>query len=265
METQNKANVRTIAQVELETSRTLGPELKSHLLVNSDVYNFIGSVLEAVPRTKLRDVTQARKVATCLLIRVLNDLRCIGLVSVRGYPEQACALATSVYEASFTALAIGDDEAMAQEWIDHSNPNQPFKPIYDLTLMGMKRSGIAKPENQARRWYISYSQLCMAKHLNPLLQGSRGFQVSKDQVAAVTGPDASQASVRLAWFALEKSAGFALTAGGLFGQMYVSKKDLAARSGELHNALDKLVAAAVARGWDKNPYPKHWKIRTVAP
>jgi hypothetical protein len=36
---------------------------------------------------------------------------------------------------------------------------------------------------------------------------------------------------------------------------------LAAANGELHEMVAKLRAAAVARGWDKNPFPDYWKIR----
>jgi hypothetical protein len=148
-----------------------------------------------------------------------------------------------------------------KKWIDHQDPNHPFESVYDLTLMGMKRAGIPEPEKQAKRWYISHSQLCMAKHMNPLLQGSRGFRVDSNQVLVVTGPDTTDASVRLAWYALEHSAGFALTAAAFFGERHArGQKDLAARSGALHEALGKLVEAAVAHGWDKNPFPDHWKF-----
>jgi hypothetical protein len=155
-------------------------------------------------------------------------------------------------------MAIGDNEGLAQEWIDHPDPNHLFRPIPQLTLMGMKSVGVPEPEYQAERWYISYSQLCMAKHLNPLLQATRGFRVEAKRVLVVTGPDASEEAVRLAWFALEHSAGFALTAAGFFGQKYLSgssQRRLAAANGKLHEMVAKLRAAAVARGWDKNPFP----------
>jgi hypothetical protein len=263
MENEGLGPPRPIAAVELEAVRNLEPQLKDHLQANSDVCNFIGLVLGGAPDARLADVTQARKVTTCLLVRIANDLRCIGLVSVRGYADQACALAPSVYEAAFAIIAIGEDEGLAQEWIDHPDPNHLFRPIRDLTLMGMKSLGILEPEQQAKRWYAAYSQLCMAKHLNPLLQATRGFRVQANRVLVVTGPDTSQESVRLAWFALEHSAGLALTAAGFFGQKYVRgsrQRELAAASRELQELVGNLRAAAVARGWDKNPFPDYWKI-----
>ncbi len=106
----------------------------------------------------------------------------------------------------------------------------------------------------------------MAKHLNPLLQATRGFRVEANRVLVVTGPDTSQESVRLSWFALEHSAGLALTAAGFFGQKYVhgsNQKELAAMSRDLQEVLGNLRAAAVARACDKNPFPDYWKIYDV--
>ena len=99
--------------------------------------------------------------------------------------------------------------------------------------------------------------------MNPLIQTTRGFRVEENRVLVATGPDTTEVSVRMAWFALEHSAGLALTAAAFFGQKYVcqsSQKELAARSAELHETLGKLRDAAVTRGWDKNPFPNHWKF-----
>lgn len=237
------------------------PRLRDHLQLSSDVYNFIGQVLDAAPDARLSDVTQARKVTTCLLVRMVNDLRCIGVVSVHGYADQACTLAASLYEAAFATLAIGANDGLAQEWIDHADPNAPFKPVRQLTLMAMQNVRVPEPELQAKRWYVQYSQLCLAKHMNPLFQSMRGLRVEENRVLVVTGPDSSDESVRLARFALEHSAGLALTAAKFFGEKYAgqsTQRELAARSRELDEVLDMLRDAAVARGWDKNPFPDDW-------
>lgn len=255
--------VSSISALEMDAARALKRRLNDHIQVNSGVYNVIGRVLNGAPDARLHDVTKARKVTTCLLVRIANDLRCIGLVSMRGYAEQACGIAASVYEAAFTVMAIGQNEGLAQEWFDHPDPNRPFRQVRELTRMAMRNLGIPEPERQAKRWYVAYSQLCMAKHMNPLLQATRGFRVEANRVLVTTGPDTSEGSVRLAWFALEHSAGFALTAAGFFGQQYVRKseqRELATGSRDLHEAIGKLRVAAVARGWHRNPFPDHWKF-----
>jgi len=261
MENQGSREKRSIAEIEAEAASVLLPKLRDHLQLSSDVYNFIGQVLDAAPNARLADVTQARKVTTCLLVRMVNDLRCIGVVSVHGYADQACTLAASLYEAAFAVLAIGANDGLAQEWIDHADPNAPFKPVRQLTLMAMRNVQVPEPERQAQRWYVQYSQLCLAKHMNPLFQAMRGLRVEKNQVLVVTGPDSSDESIRLAWFALEHSAGLALTAAKFFGEKYAAQsthRKLVARSRELDEVLDKLRDAAVARGWDKNPFPDDW-------
>jgi hypothetical protein len=144
----SRSAARSIAEAESGAARALEPRLRDHLQINSDVYNFFGLVLEGAPDASLQDVTQARKVTSCLLVRIANDLRCIGVVSLHGYADQACALAASVYEAAFAAIAIGEEETLAQEWIDHSDPNHPFRFVRDLTLMGMGDS--ASPNRNAR-------------------------------------------------------------------------------------------------------------------
>src|SRR5258708_38305663 len=133
MEDRGSPERRSIAEVEAEAASLLLPKLRDHLQLNSDVYNFIGKGLDAAPNARLADVAQARKVATCLLTRMVNVLRCIGVVSLHGYSDQACTLAASLYEAAFAVLAIGANDDLAQEWIDHADPNSPFRPINQLT------------------------------------------------------------------------------------------------------------------------------------
>jgi hypothetical protein len=68
MENEGPGPSRPIAALELEALRNLEPQLKDHLQASSDVDNFIGLVLGGAPDAHLADVTQARKVRTCLLV-----------------------------------------------------------------------------------------------------------------------------------------------------------------------------------------------------
>jgi hypothetical protein len=76
----------------------------------------------------------------------------------------------------------------------------------------------------------------------------------------VTGPDTGQESVRLAWFALEHSAGFALTVAGFFGQKYLhgpSQRELVAASRELQE-IDRLNKPS---NWERRNAKKFFTIR----
>jgi len=255
--------LRGISDAEMAAIKTLEVELREHLKVSTDVYNCLGLALSSVPDAPLHEVPQARKVTTCLLVRITNDLRCIIHLTVRGYSDQACALAASSYEAAFALMAIGQDEVLAQEWINHQNPNRPFKSVRELTAMGIDRIGAPAPDAVSARWYLVYSQLCLAKHLNPLLQTTRGFRLEENRVLVMPGPDASENSVRLAWFALEHASGLALTAAAFFGSTYIpqsGREAFAQKVNPLQGTLATLRAAAVDRGWDKNPFPDDWVL-----
>src|ERR1700739_3527073 len=88
----------------------LNPDLHEHGLISESLYNLIGRILERALNASLREFSQSRKVCTVLLTRLLNDHRCAALVALRGYAEQACTLAASVYEAAVTIAAVGSDD-----------------------------------------------------------------------------------------------------------------------------------------------------------
>ncbi len=226
------------------------------------MYNMIGSVLSRAPEGPLRDISQSRKVATFLLIRLQNDLRCESLLALRGYPDQACTLVASIYEATMTIGVIGSDDSTAQEWIDHDDPNKPFRNIRKMTLEALLKFGAPDPEKNAERNYTTYRELCMPKHLNPLLQKQRGFQIVGSLVTINSGPDASEAAVRMGQFALEKGIGFAFTAAAFFAKEHlrgIDVRDLFDQLREIERDVMSLNEQAVRRWGTKNPYPESWK------
>lgn len=162
----------SLSVAENEAINTLGVELKDHLELTEIAFNLIGRVQTAVPPTRLDQVTQARKVCVTLLIRLSNDLRCSALLAVRGYAVQAVSTVASMYEVTFTLAAIGSDEVLAQKWIDHDDPTKPFMPIKNLTTLAVTKLGIPDPATAAKKQYLTYRQLCMAKHANPLFSDS---------------------------------------------------------------------------------------------
>jgi hypothetical protein len=166
-----------LGDAERQAIQKLDSELGTHGIVSQRAYNLMGAVLSRMPTTKLRDVSQSRKVATSLLVRVQNDLRCASLLALRGYPDQACTLVASIYEAAMTIAVVGSDDHVAQEWIDYGDPNKPFRNIQKMTRDALEKLGVPEAEKNAERNYTTYRQLCMAKHLNPLLLSQRGYEV----------------------------------------------------------------------------------------
>src|SRR5437762_3194527 len=92
------APVETLEAAEQAAFTVLGRQLAEHLAVAGDTFNFVNTVLGAAPEMPVRDVSPSRMVATALLLRVANDLRCVGFLVPRGYPLQAVTLVASMYE-----------------------------------------------------------------------------------------------------------------------------------------------------------------------
>jgi len=254
----------SLAEAEKQAVDVLTPELKDHLDLTEFAFNLIRGVQTAAPRLPLPRVTQARKVCTTLLVRASNDLRCAALLAVRGYAIQAVSTVASMYEVTFTLAAIGDDETLAQTWIDHDDPTRPFMPIKPLTKLALTKLGIPDPATHTERQYLTYRQLCMAKHANPLFQTQHGQQRRGNVMFSQNGPDLSEPALRAAWFALEHAAGLASVAAGSFLANHVPRSEAVALRSEVTNLNKRVVfelrRRAVARWGSEDPLPGKWKL-----
>jgi hypothetical protein len=252
----------SLADVERDAAQTLEPELREHGLLNQRVFNAIGEAANLGAELPLSQVSQARKVAMVLLLRMRDDLRCAGLLALRGYQLQACSLVASIYEAAFAIAAIDSDDDLAQEWIDHDDPNHPFRQALPLTETALRKLGIQAPEKHAARRYLVYRQLCLAKYLNPAFQRQRGLKLSGRQMTVKSGPDTSDEGIREAWFALEHAAGLAFVATASFVQNHVperSRAELVEKLKTIEVDVSSLSAKARQR-WGTEPPFKKWKV-----
>jgi len=78
-------------------------------------------------------------VAVTLVFRLANDLRSVQMLAGTGYPVQALALVASMYEVAHTAAFIGNDESLAQEWLDHDDPTRLFRNVRLLTKKALTK------------------------------------------------------------------------------------------------------------------------------
>jgi hypothetical protein len=257
-----EGNVPSLAEVERDAIQILEPELRKHGLLNESVFNTIGEAANLAAEIPLSQVSQARKVATVLLLRIRDDLRCASLLALRGYQLQACILVASIYETAFTIAAIDSDDDLAQAWIDHDDPNKSFKDALLLTEMALCKLGIPEPKKHADREYLVYRQLCLVKHLNPVFQRQRGLKLLGRQVTVNSGPDTSEEGIREAWFALERAAALACVATASFVQHHVPAKSRAGLNEKLKGIeMDVLSLSAKAQQrWGTEPPFEKWKI-----
>jgi hypothetical protein len=167
-----------------------------------------------------------------------------------------------MYEAAYTIAAVGSDENLANEWIDHDDPTRAFRNVRDLTRGGLSKLGVPNVDVQTTTEYKVYSQLCLAKHGNPLLQKQQGFRIEAGNVATMNGPDLSEPAVRAAWFALEHAAGLAFIALSSFVSNHISRENQA----DLMNVIQAIGAGrkvledlGKTRWGTEDPFPGRWR------
>jgi hypothetical protein len=239
----------------------LTTELDGHLSLTEKAFNLIGAVVSILPEVLAKDLSQSRKVAAALLIRLSNDLRSAALIASRGYALQAATLVGSMYETAYTIAAIGSDNGLAEEWINHDDPTRTFKQVRDLTRQGLAKLGVPDVDAQVATEYRVYRQLCLAKHVNPLLQIQHGHRIDGHNVVAMNGPDFSEPAVRVAWFALEHAAGLAFIALASFISNHIPREkmaDLMKETEAVGAGRKALEASAKARWGTEDPFPGKW-------
>lgn len=252
----------SLGQAERQAKERLNVELDAHLTLTEGAFNLICETLAQIPERPLAEVPQPRKVATALLARVSNDLRTASLLALLGYPTQALEVVAWLYEAAFTIAYIRADEDLAQRWIDHADPTQFFASVATMTREGLAKLRVPDAEQKANTAYRTYSQLCMAKHANPLYQQQQGFRVVRGYVEAFNGPDTSDHAIRAAWFALEHAVGLSLIAAASMISDHVPPDRKAALTEwlkQIEEGRKALEIKALTRWGGADPFPGKWR------
>lgn len=246
---------------EQDAVEMLKTELSKHLALTMKAFNLIGMAVDSLPEGPVLDVSQSRNTATTLLIRLSNDLRSAVLLAVRGYTLQASTLVASMYETAYTIAAIGPDDSFGDKWINHIDPTKAFGNVLELTRQGLTKLHHPDVEAQAKIEYRIYRQLCLAKHVNPLLQKQQGYRLEGTNIVAGNGPDLSEEAVRIGWFALEHAAGLSFVALLSFISNHSpdEKKADLLRQAEVIGADRKVLEGlAISRWGTDDPFPGKW-------
>jgi hypothetical protein len=156
-----------------------------------------------VPAEKL---SKTRMVKLLILQRIQNDLRCCVILVEHGYPLQAVSQAAGIYEAWVTIANIETEED-AVKWLSHDKEDKSFGRIRALTEQAVKN--ITGDANEADKMYSQYQQLCMPKHLNPIIERGRGYVREGNVIQFRPGPDTSELAIKWGWMALQCASRFA--------------------------------------------------------
>jgi hypothetical protein len=235
----------------------LTSELAEYLRLVRDAYNLIGKVMTSMPESpSVVEMSTSHRVGAMLLCRLCNDLRSAAYLAVRGYALQAGTLVASTFETAYTIAYIGGDDGRADDWTKHAEPTEPF-----LRLSGLLRDVLRdEPADVGYRELQCYSQLCMVKHTNPLVQKSHGVHESETQIKIFVGSDSSESALRVARHALETGVRLTLIAVDCFARAHVEATRWPRDEYDnLTEGWEQLNARARARGWEKDPYPGKWR------
>jgi len=205
-------NLPSIEEGEKIVADQLKDELEFHINCCRSCCNVIAMSIEAYPDIDLDNATSSIKVVTSLLAKVLNDLRTASLLSATGYPSQAATIVSSLYESAFMIAYIGDNDDLANKWIEHEDATKLFINVKELTKQGLKNIDTPNYEEFYLQEYNDYRQLCMIKHGNPLVQKNLVYLVEGNSVIADFGPETSQFSIKISWYALERAINYSMIA-----------------------------------------------------
>lgn len=257
----------SLESIEQKTRRVMQELLAPYLNLSVLTINTMAFVIGSYPPTPIQQLRQSSKVVMMLLNRMSNDIRTAGLLAWHGYTLQSAALIADCHENAFSVLYVAADDQEAQKWIDHNDPTRmPFGDIKTVTHRGLKNRKAPNVQEQTEKEYISYRQLCWAKHGNPILQKHHGLRSEGDQIGVFNGPDSSEESVRLASWVLEHAAHLAYLALTSFVDNQLTqisserKNEARQRIKTLGAKKSEITEASIVRWGDTDPFPGQWRV-----
>jgi len=114
-----------------------------------------------------------------IMTRIADDIQAAASLVLRGYFVQAQTLGASVYELSYTAGFISNDDERAAEWLDWSNlDRRPWSRREMVTAVRRSVYGPQTTTDDDDR--TRYGMLCWGKHGNPRFQKKGGVASSPE-------------------------------------------------------------------------------------
>jgi hypothetical protein len=245
--------MKSIQQEEEAASDKLIPEIGEHLNYANDVYNLAFKVQKFIDGHRITDVPDIARAQFMILIRITDFLRCIQLLSIKGYPEQAGTLAASIFELAHTATFFSRSPEKAKEWIHAQSIRQqaprniPGMNLKDLVKANCEHEGGA---DRAEAQYQVYQQLCWMKHSLPKMQDMR---VELGGIRLIFGPHIDERAISHAWFSLEHAGRLAELVISLLIHEFGTAETIALLQdvGERRAAL---TIRGIERFGDENPF-----------
>lgn len=229
------------------------PDLQAHVMYLNNVYNLAFQIQGAIEGKRLTDIGDVPRAQLMILMRITDFLRCIQLLVVKCYPEQAGTLAASVFELAHTAVLFAQSAAEATQWLSAQSikeqvPRKLFRANWkELVRANCEHHGAA---DRAEAEYQVYEQLCWMKHSLPKMQDMR---IDEDGVSLIFGPHTDERALSHAWFAIEHAGRLTEFVMALLMDEFGGEETRSALQG-LAQENARLRSAAVARFGQDNPF-----------
>lgn len=242
-----------VQEDEEKATEKLWPELQEHVNYLSEVYTLAFNIQNSIAGKRIGDIPDLVRAQLMILMRITDFLRCIQLLVVKCYPEQASTLAASVFELAHTAVLFSRSPDEAREWLRANSIKQQVpRDLFGTNWRELVREN-CEHYGEARladAEYQVYEQLCWMKHSLPKMQDMR---VEEDGVSVIFGPHTDERSVNHSWFAMEHA--------GRLTEFVASLLMPSLSTEETRSALKVLVAKrqqlfnkAIARFGRQNPF-----------
>ena len=251
---------------ETEAVRLLDHELRPYLAAIVQCIQGIEHFVVELAALENERPLLAHRVQLALLTQLAHHLRSMTILAPFGYPLPTATLAASVFEIGFAIAYVKLDENRAETWASHDNPVAGFKPVAELVEAVVAEAPTDTPSGQATNLYRNYSQLCTARHGNPVLVKETSLQVQEDAVVIEVGSHTGQQAVRVLQFALEQALGVACMAlTDIVNRGVIRSASLEERVQRTNEAYRELHAASIERWGKEDPFEGKWRQRRDPP
>jgi hypothetical protein len=202
--------LRRPEDIEAEVALQLAPYLGLYESSISDAFNLLARYIMTMVELSDGTVEGLAKVRLLLATRLQGDLRVVYQTARLGYGLPAMTIASVVQEVAFVMLYV-DSDARAKEWEQHqerkmSYPRCGHKAVLEYAFKTWNVPGIVD------KFYTAYTELCLAKHANPMLQRAYGSVKDEDGRQLMAYPHFSEQVLRTCRFAIAQATQAVLVA-----------------------------------------------------
>jgi hypothetical protein len=221
----------------------------------SDVYSLAFKVQGTIQGKRIADIRDVPRAQLMILMRITDFLRCVQLLAVKCYPEQAGALAASVFELAHTAVLFTRSPGDATQWLNaHSIKEQIPRKLFGVNWKDLVRANCEYfgAADRVEPEYQVYEQLCWMKHSLPKMQDMR---VDQDGVSLVFGPHTDERALSHAWFSMEHAGRLTEFVMALLIDEF-GTEETRAKLQMLAGENARLQGIAITRFGQENPFSK---------